>query len=225
MKCSGLHACASALLVVLAICLCPLSARAAHRRLSTPVQYHKYVDPLLAETDFGIHYYEGGGGDESVLYPLRNGNPYAKPSEPVLAIVRAGVRAFPALIDCLSDGRMTTVPFDGNNITRKMDVPVGFVCLDILMHVAHGPGIEANDGADGLGGSINTDFYFRPNDYANCLPWPKMTRCDLEPWILVVQSNWSRLFRRGELRFHNPYDDWHIPEYAPYTSSALSPKK
>lgn len=68
---------------------------------------------------------------------------------------------------------------------------------------------------------MNTDFYFRPNDYANCWPWPTLRQCDIEPWITVVQQHWTREFLKGELHFENPYDKWRIPEYVPYTTQGL----
>lgn len=205
-------------LLVLSLFLLPPAVAQRHR-LATAAEYHEYVDPLVAEPDFGIHYFDDGAADASVLYPNRKGNPYARPSEPVLAIMRAGAKSIPSLIDCLTDGRTTSVYFDGNNITSKMKVPVGYVCLDILMATPSGPGIEAKEDADGLGGGMNTDFYFRPDDYTNC--WPNLRECDIRPWVAVVQKNWTRKFLEGQLRFRNPYDDWHIPAYFPYTTEGL----
>lgn len=214
----------TAAVVLTTLSLFSLHAFAAHHRLSTEAQYHKYIDPLVAEKDFGVEYYDDGAADASVLYPTRNGNQYARPSDSVLEIVRAGAKAFPALIDCLTDQRMTSVPFDGNNITRKMDVAVGYVCMDILMAEAQGPNIDDPEGGDGLGAGIMTNFYFRPDDYSNC--WPTTSRtCDPRPWVFIVQANWTRKFLTGQLRFKNPYDAWHIPEYAPYTSRALNRQK
>lgn len=195
------------------------AANADRHHLSSAAAYHKYIDPLLAESNFGVEYTEGGGGDASVLYPLRNGNPYAPPSSSVIGIVRAGAKAFPALVDCLTDGRTTSVYFDGNNITERMKVPVGYVCLDILMAIAQGPGIKTEEEADGLGGDMNTDFYFRPNDYANC--WPTLGQCDIEPWVAVVQKSWTKEFLKGQLQFRNPYDKWRIPEYSAFTTEGL----
>lgn len=225
MKSLGRHTWMCAVAVALTtVLLSPRLAAASHRHLSTQAQYHKYIDPLLAEKDFGIEYVDDGAADASVLYPTRNGNTYARPSDSVLEIVRAGANAFPALIDCLSDGRMSTVSFDGNNITRKTDVAVGYVCLDILMAEAEGPNIHDPEDGDGLGAEMKTGFYFRPDDYSDC--WPTTSRkCDPRPWVFIVQANWKRRFLNGKLRFQNPYDAWHIPEYSSFTSRALSGKK
>ena len=83
--------------------------------------------------DFGIHYYDDGAADASVIFPSTDAKPYDRPRESVVALVRLGPSAFPLLIDCLSDQRVTSVRFErvtsvrfeGNNITRPMNVPVG----------------------------------------------------------------------------------------------------
>ncbi len=115
-----------------------LCASPASQRFSSLEEYQRYIDPLLQVSDFGIHYYDDGAADATVLFPSTETNPYNRPREPVIALVRLGAKAFPLLIDCLSDHRVTSVRFDGNNIARPMAVPVGYVCLDILIATAQG---------------------------------------------------------------------------------------
>jgi hypothetical protein len=208
---------------VISCAFVPASAQATRHRLASTAVYHKYVDPLLSEPDFGTEYSEDGAADASVLFPQRGDNPYARPSEPVLTIVGAMTAAFPALIDCLSDRRTTSVVFDGNNITKRMNVSVGYVCLDILMAEAKGRGLNDPEDGDGLGASMSPSFYFRPDDYWNC--WPNLHECDPRPWVLVVQANWRRKFVEGQLRFHNPYDDLRISEYSEFTTQGMKHPK
>ena len=182
------------------------------QRLSSKADYQKYVDPLLEVKSFGIHYYEDGAADATVLFPSTETNPFDRPRDPVLALVRLQAKGFPLLIDCLDDGRVTNVDFGGNTITRPMKAPVGYVCLDILMHTARGRPVSDPDCADdGLGACTNCGYYFRPDDYHDCAE--RAHSCDVRPWVVVVQRNWRRQFLRRRLRFHNPYDDWKTVEY------------
>lgn len=194
------------------------------RPLSGAEDYRKYIGALVAVADFGIHYYDDGAADESVLFPHTDSNPYERPRSEVIAMLRLQSRGIPILIDCLSDGRQTSVQFDGNTVSRPIKVPVGYVCLDILMAVARGAPISDTDcSADGLGACMREGFYFRPDDYARC--WK--SSCELRPWVLVVQRKWRQAFLNKRLRFRNPYEGIDIPEYHGLTtpSKPLSPAK
>jgi hypothetical protein len=98
---------------------------------------------------------------------------------------------------------MANVPFNGG-MTQLEKVPVGYVCLDILMGTAKGRVVDdSNDDGDGLGVGIREGFYFRPDDYTRC--WGG-DACLLRPWINVVQRNWRTQYLAHRLRFRNPYD-------------------
>ena len=74
------------------------------------------------------------------------------PRDPVLAVVRLGAKSTPLLIDCLSDGRTTAARFAGNTVSKPMQVPVGYVCLDILIGTTKSRPVHEPDCADdGLG--------------------------------------------------------------------------
>ena len=174
---------------------------------STP-DYHRYIDPLITVKDFGMHYYEDGAADASVLFP--EGVNYPRPAEPVIALVRLRGKVLSLLIDCLNDGRITSIRFDGNRRTSSMNVPVGYVCLDILMNTTRGKPVSDPECADdGLGACMNFGFYFRPDDYYECSD----SACLSRPWISVVQRNWKKQFLANRLRFRNPYDDLKVEEY------------
>jgi len=189
----------------------------ADQRLSTATDYRKYIDPLLGVSDFGIHYYDDGAADATVLFPSNDKSPWDRPRDAVIALVRLGPKGLPVLIDCLDDTTITSVRFDGNRITRPMNVPLGYICLDILMGVARGkPVSDAECSDDGLGACMNDGFYFRPDDYENC--WAQTGTCGLRPWVRVVQANWRREFLKKRLRFRNPYDDAILEEYKEFTT-------
>ena len=194
------------------ILLSALGAPAEEKHLSSVAEYRKYIDPLLQVKDFGIHYYDDGAADATVLFPQSEANPWQRPRDPVIALIRLGPKSFPLLIDCLGDGRLTNVEFDGNTTTNRMKVPVGYVCLDILMGSTRGrPMSEPDCADDGLGACMNYGYYFRPDDYYHCVE--RLLTCNLRPWVGVVQQNWRRQFLQGRLHFHNPYDDTELDEY------------
>ncbi|MGA1984575.1 MAG: hypothetical protein ABSG84_19185 [Acidobacteriaceae bacterium] len=186
------------------------TASATQPHLASAAAYHRYIDPLLAVKDFKTHYYEDGAADATVLFPLGDADhPYPRPVDPVIALVRLREKSIPLIIDCLSDSRITSVRFDGNAMTRPMNVPLGYVCLDILMGTTKDRSVYFPDCADdGLGACIEPDFYFRPDDYT-C--WNN--ECLLRPWISVVQRNWRAQYLAHRLRFHNPYDILNVDEY------------
>jgi len=196
----------------------PALAPAAPGKLSSNEEYHRYIDPLLDVNDFGTHYFEDGAADASVLFPQSNQAPYGylKPAAPVLALVQLRERGLAYLIDCLNDGRMTKMRFDGNTITRPMNVPVGYVCLDILMGEVSGKPVSDRECSDdGLGACMSHGFYFRPDDYYACT----QRDCFLRPWISVVQRKWRSEYLTHRLRPHNPYDAFPVEEYKQFRTA------
>lgn len=210
----------SALLLLFAL-LVPAAASATQPRLASAADYHRYIDPLLSVKDFRTHYFEDGAADATVLFPEGDADhPYLRPADPVAALVRLRERSIPPLIDCLSDGRITSMHFDGNPMTQPMNVPVGYVCLDILMDVTKDSAVDdPDDCGDGFGACIHTRFYFRPDDYTMC--WGGDS-CLLRPWINVVKRNWRAQYLAYRLRFRNPYDD---PIYADVYKDLRTPGK
>jgi hypothetical protein len=199
-------------LLALSCLLSPAWASAASGKLATPTEYHRYIDPLLGVSDFRTQYDEDGAADASVVYPQSGQPPYGylKPPEPILDLVRLRGRSLPLLIDCLSDGRITTMHFGGNWITKPMKVPVGYVCLDILMNVVVGRPVSDPDCSnDGLGACMNYGFYFRPDDYYEC----SERDCFLRSWVSVVRRKWKVAYINHRLKFHNPYDTITVDEY------------
>jgi hypothetical protein len=193
-------------------------ASRAQMRLVSRSDYDKYIGALLAVKDFGISYSEGGAADASILEPFHwedSNIKYDKPPDAVIALESLEARSIPLLIDCLNDGRLTAARFDGGSITKPMNVPVGYLCLDILTVVVRGEPVATREcNKDGLGWCMHLGFYFRPDDYFNC--W-EGHQCKPRPWISVVQRNWRREFLLRRLRFHNAFDNWRKSTEAPAT--------
>ena len=191
-------------ILVLAICVARTPALAHPTRLSSAEDYRQYIDALIQVPDFGTRYIEDGAADATVVAPERMEPPYGSvpPVAPVAELLRLGLRGLPVLIDCLSDGRITSMRFDGNTITKAMNVPVGYVCLDILMTEVKGrPAIDPDCGDDGLGACLTYGFYFRPDDYFEC-----GGSCFPRPWINIVQQHWRRAYLSHQLRVRSARD-------------------
>jgi len=160
-------------------------------------QYITLIEPLLNVPDFHMHYFDDGAADATVTCPDNcDGFPLPKPVPAVEALMSHPAKTTPLLIDCLDDSRLTTIQFDGNTTTRPMRVPVGYVCLDILMQrFVTEPIAEYECNTDGLGACTHTNFYFRPDDYTHC----SKESCDPRPWVSVVKRNWLRELKSGNL--------------------------
>jgi len=106
--------------------------------------------------------------------------------------------------------------FGGNRITSPMNVPIGYVCLDILMNVVVGRPVSDPDCAnDGLGGCMSYGFYFRPDDYYEC----SEKGCFPRPWVSVVRRRWKEAYLNHRLKFHNPYNTIAVDEYKEFRTA------
>ena len=164
---------------------------------SRSTAYQQLIEPLLKVSDFHMHYYDDGAADASVTCPGDcAGAPSSKAVSEVQTLLRNPMTTVPLLIDCLNDGRQTSVRFDGNSTTKPMQVPIGYVCLDILMsRFVSQPIAEYQCMTDGLGACMNNGYYFRPDDYMRCGD----SVCTPRPWVLEVQKNWQRRLKDGTL--------------------------
>jgi hypothetical protein len=161
--------------------------------------YKHFIEPLLTAPDFHTSYYEDGAADATVTCP----GPCDGQSSPipVVSALMNSSAVVPLLIDCLNDGRLTSIHFDGNATTRPMQVPVGYVCLDILTsEFTRKPIVIPGCANDGLGACVYTGFYFRPDDYFGCIK----TSCEPRPWVIAVQKNWRRQLAAGTLKLTKP---------------------
>ena len=98
------------LLAVLAV-----AAALAQTRLSSKAEYAKHIDPLL-NVNFEMQY-SADTGHGSAVFP---GGAEGLPSKAVMNLIGLGNRAFPILIDCLNDRRVTSIRSSGT--ARQIDV-------------------------------------------------------------------------------------------------------
>jgi hypothetical protein len=189
--------------ILIVLCIARLPALAVNAKLLNAKDYKRHIDALIRVHDFGTQYFEDGAADATVVAPEKTAPPYGQtpPVEAVADLLRLGHGGLSLLIDCLSDGRITSMRFAGNTITKPMNVPVGYVCLDILMTEVKGrPAIDPECSSDGLGACVNDGFYFRPDDYFDCSD----RSCYPRPWVNVVQRNWRHAYLSNLLHVRNP---------------------
>lgn len=134
-------------------------ALTASPRLSQESEYHRFIDSLVSAPDFGVEYYDDGAAIASILRPNGPDGLGGALSEPVVALLRLGRKSIPLLIDCLDDERVTSAAFRGTSIVRPMKVPVGFLCLDVLLGFTRGRAVSEKECADdGLGACVKEGF-------------------------------------------------------------------
>jgi hypothetical protein len=183
---------------LIAFLFIPFAVLNAQSRIASRADYRKYIDPLLDVRDFGITFSDGGAADASILEPW--------PAQ-VIALQGLGEKMVPLLIDCLDDGRVTAARFKKITDSKSMNIPVGYLCLDILTDDIQDPAIKPPEcNRDGLGWCIHPGFYFRPDDYDAC----RQDQCTPRPNVSSVQRNWrwEYLRHRNRMQFSNRFDDW-----------------
>ena len=145
------------------------------------------IDRLAGE-QLPVTYAPDGAGDDTVM--VLSAGPDGRVADPPSAlkdIVLAGDDAIPLLIVCLDDSRPTTATYGLKTQTR---VPLGFVCLDVLLHIANGP-VHVDDCADdGMGACVKSDYYFLPDA-------PARSRA-------IVKRKWQELWDQKLLTFQRP---------------------
>ena len=179
---------------LLLVVSCCSTQQSAKRPVAAPASqaYALLIDPLLT-SNLQTDYYEDGASDATVTCPL--GATVCRPAAEVLALSRHLKQTTPTLIACLSDTRTTNATF------RSRRVPVGYVCLDILLaRYVYEPVAEKDCADDGLGACIRPNFYFRPDDYS-C----QQTVCIAKPNVLAVQHTWLRAFNLHKLRYSTKF--------------------
>jgi len=109
------------------------------------------------------------------------------------------------LIAHLDDTRLTSAKlcsyFPGGR-SECAPVPVGYVCLDILMSIVRAPTIIRSEcGDDGFGACIVNGYYFRPDAYVR-----NGDRFVANAEVHRVKSNWQRANRKRYLKYE--YPEW-----------------
>jgi hypothetical protein len=148
---------------------------------------HGPIDRLAAE-QLPVSYVNDGAGDATVMNLGADSDGAVTEPPPALRdLVLAGERSVPLLIECLQDTRKTTATYGPAAVDK---VPLGFVCLDVLVHVVRGP-VHVEDCAyDGMGACVQEAYYFMPDATA-----AERAR---------VQAAWQELWNKKLLKFETP---------------------
>ena len=158
---------------------------------------------LVELEDLGGIYFEDAAADGSVVM-LPPDYLVARPE--IVPFLRCEARAAEVLIAHIDDTRVTSARFKGGaHWPQPMRVPLGVLCLDILISLSpfdspvRDPETEDNDG---LGAGVLAEFYFRPDafDIRNAAYTP-------DTHVLAVKEAWEKALHDGRLRFE--YSDWH----------------
>jgi len=163
---------------------------------------NRYIDALASAPSLVV-YSEDGAADATVTnVGANNSGAVENPIPEVRSIINLGARAIPLLIAHLNDTRLTSATFNGGFTRGKpIRVPVGYVCLDILTHIiGDNPHIFVrNCGDDGLGACVNSEYYFRPDEY-----YPAGHDYIAREGVHVAKVNWLRAYRKGLIKFQYP---------------------
>jgi hypothetical protein len=164
----------------------------------------KLIDALVAAPNLYVKYVEDGAADNSVLaiYEDGSGNVTNQIAKEVKDIIALRDRAIPLLIEHLDDTRPTTATTSqGGYLTdRAIRVPVGHICLDILINIVgvNNKLIYNKEIGGGFGGGIKDGFYFRPDDYRVINDDKFIERAI----VRIVKANWQKAYRDGKIKFN-----------------------
>jgi hypothetical protein len=140
-----------------------------------------------------IEYVEDGASDATIT---ENTDPRVK------TIVDRAEGALPSLAECLTDRRDTsaTVVVTRSGTTRRVPVPLGYLCLDILTAITEGAEVYPPDcHDDGLGACVGEEYFFRPDVYATDPSGSAAIRK-----VKAVQTKWREAIQAGKVKFRYP---------------------
>jgi hypothetical protein len=183
-------------LIALLVLACGQSVQASQNRASD-----QYIDALASAPNLP-RYSADGAADVSVTsYDMTDPKTAEHHIRAVLDIVNLGQKAIPLLIAHLDDMRPTSATFYSERYKRVVNVPVGYVCLDLLTNIVKDtPRIFIEPCTDdGLGACFKGEFYFWPDAF-NLRGRGYMAR----PEIIRAKSNWQRSYRMGYVKYRYP---------------------
>lgn len=178
-------------------------AQIEQRECGHSADIESYVDALVCSSNLHVVYGDDGAADATVMQAGEVEPRIKEDIAPeVRNIVELGSKAIPLLIQHLDDRRLTSAIFHtyrGRTESMKQ-VPVGHICLDILMATTKAPKIiEYGCGDDGLGSCVDGGFYFRPDDY-------HLENGELKGNAIVyaAKKNWQKAYKKGWVKFDYP---------------------
>jgi hypothetical protein len=153
----------------------------------------KLVEALAQAPTLNCNYSEDGAADATVM---------EQPVQAVKDIVKLRGKAIPFLIQHLNDLRLTNATFNGGfSRDKPIRVPVGYICLDILLSIVSGksPVKIRNCFDDGLGACVEPGYYFRPDEY-----YPAGENYLARDGVYRAKKNWQQAYSTGKLNFSYP---------------------
>lgn len=169
-----------------------LFCQGVEARINRARNLDRYIDAFVT-AQFKYSYGCDGAADGSVLaIGLNDAGQIGNPPPEVRDLLNLGARAIPLLIAHLDDTRRSPLTFSCRGQTTR--VPVGYVCYDILRHIARDsrPRFNTDCADDGLCACEVEGYCFRPDDY-----FRRGSRVVPRRIVHRVKSNWERAYRRG----------------------------
>lgn len=144
--------------------------------------------PELLSAGYPVVYINDGAGDESVLNTLHYADGQNKKCHDTLVrVVDLKEKAIPLLIAHLDDMSPTKAKYQQE---EDLSVPLGFVCLDILLQLTDSPAIIHDCQEDGMGACVHSSYYFMPGASAKK--------------AAMIKRHWQELYRKGEIKYIHP---------------------
>ena len=151
----------------------------------------------LANAPLTTVYHDDGAADATITAQSTQDPSRQDAPAHVRAILDLGPTCIPMLVVHLDDQRLTSAKFDGGRFAHApIQVPLGYICLDILLHATSGNAIHVADCADdGLGACVRSGYYFRPDVLRRRASVATMRR---------VKAQWQRAYRAKQVLFEYP---------------------
>jgi hypothetical protein len=177
---------AKLILTILLVSLVAVSARSSDDLMAA-----------LASAPLTTVYHDDGAADATVTAFATADLSRQDAPAAVRAILDLGPSCIPLLIAHLDDRRLTSARFDGGRFAHTpIQVPLGHICLDILLSATSGETVHLRDCADdGLGACVRSGYYFRPD----VLQWRGGVAA-----MRRVKARWQRAYRAKVVRFEFP---------------------
>lgn len=157
------------------------------------------ADLLLNTPDLMTYGLEGYGAGMGLLDEAYEQGHWQFRRPVAATIIRYGPMLIPFCIAHLGDTRLTHAVYLTTARPQKyVRVPLGYVCLDLLVATMKPNGrILVEDCADdGLGACVREGYFFPPYAYDQY-----KSRLRAKPIVREVQENWRDALRRGDVQF------------------------
>ncbi len=165
---------------------------------AAPARGNEDLITALLNASLTTFYSDDGAADATVTALATSDPSHQTTSKEVRAILDLGPRCIPLLIAHLDDRRLTKARFSGGAFRNApIQVPLGHICLDILLHATKGRTIHIENRwwDDGLGVGFQPKFYFRPDVLFGHGGVARMRR---------VKARWQRAYKAKKISFEYP---------------------